>query len=177
MSAPGSPAAEGIGAGTDAAAAMLAAWARVWNPLLLRADKAASWEALGLPAPIHEVEPACWSVFHAALPAPAVPLLLHSLTGMDGSQAREDWLRAIHHLQLEWTDRVIAPDHLATACEVLAAALENDDRVLVRELLARYLEPWCAEARRRLAETGTAAATILQCFSADVAGLAERFAT
>jgi TorA maturation chaperone TorD len=90
---------------------------------------------------------------------------------MDGSQAREDWLRAIHHLQLTWNDRVIAPDHLASACEVMAAAVANDDRVLVRELLARYLDPWCAAAAERLAGNDSPAAPLVECFRADLAAM------
>jgi hypothetical protein len=151
------------------AVATLGAWSRVWNPLLTREDKRGSWEALDLPGPMDEVEPGCWRVFHAAVPSPMVPLMLHSLAGMDGAQAREDWLRAIHHLQLEWSDRVISPDHVAAACEVLAAAVENDDRVLVRELFARYVDPWCAEATKRLADHPSPARDLLDSFVTDLA--------
>lgn len=149
--------------------ATLRAWARVWSPLPGLEDKRASWEALGLPDPIEDVEPECWRIFHAAVPAPMVPLTLHSLAGMDGSQAREDWLRAIHHLQLAWSDRVIPPDHLAAACEVLAAAVEYEDRVLAGELLARYLEPWCAAAVQRLSDQESPARDLVDCFVADLA--------
>lgn len=153
------------------AVGLLAAWARVWNPLLARDAKRECWDALGLPSPIDEVEPACWPAFHAALPAPTVPLLLHCLVGMDGSQAREDWLRAIHHLELAWRDRVLPPDHLAIACEVLAAAVENDDAVLVRELLARYLDPWCAAAAARVADETSPAVALVAAFRTDLAAL------
>lgn len=153
------------------AVALLIAWARVWSPLLARDAKRESWEALGLPDPIDEVEPECWHVFHAALPAPPAPLLLHCLVGMDGSQAREDWLRAIHHLALVWSDRVLPPDHLAIACEVLAVAVENDDGVLVRELLVRYVDPWCAAAEARLVDVESPAAVLVASFRADVAAI------
>ncbi len=148
--------------------ALLTAWAHVWNPLLERAAKCESWEALGLPDPIDEVEPECWRLFHAALPAPLAPLLLHCLVGVDGAQAREDWLRAIHHLALVWSDRVLPPDHLAIACEVLAVAVENDDGVLVRELLARYVDPWCAIAAERLVGDEAPAAALVASFRADL---------
>jgi hypothetical protein len=157
-----------------AAVGMLTAWARVWSPLLTRAERRESWQALGLPEPIEEVEPECWRVFHAAVPAPPVPLLLHCLVGMDGAQAREDWLRAIHHLRLVWNGRVLPPDHLAAACEVTAAAVANDDRVLVRELLARYLDPWCAAAGARLMGNDSPAAPLVDCFRADLAMLLPR---
>ncbi|MCC6765534.1 MAG: hypothetical protein IT293_12815 [Deltaproteobacteria bacterium] len=154
---------------SDRAVALLTAWARVWNPLLARDEKRASWDALGLPESVDALEPECWRVFHAALPAPPVPLLAHALLGMDGAQAREDWLRAIHHLRLAWSDRVLPPDHLAIACEVLAAAVENDDAVLVRELRARYLDPWCAAAAERLAGDDSPVAMLPACFRADLA--------
>lgn len=152
----------------DRAVALLTAWARIWNPLLARDAKRESWEALGLPEPIDAVESETWRLFHAALPAPPAPLLLHCLVGVDGSRAREDWLRAIHHLQLVWNDRVLAPDHLAIACEVLAAAVENDDAVLVRELLARYVHPWCAAAAASLAGDEAPAAALVAAFRADL---------
>ncbi|MCC6846883.1 MAG: hypothetical protein IT294_00170 [Deltaproteobacteria bacterium] len=150
-------------------AALLTAWARVWNPLLACDAKRASWEALGLPESAEALEPECWRVFHAAHPAPPAPLLAHALLGMDGAQAREDWLRAIHHLRLTWSDRVLPPDHLAIACEVLAVALENDDAVLVRGLCTRYLDPWCAAAAERLAGEDSPVAMLPACLQADLA--------
>jgi len=155
----------------DETVAALAAWARVWSPLLTREERRPSWEALGLPGPIEAVEPDFWRLYHAAVPMPPVPLLLHSLLAMDGSRAREDWLRAIHHLSLAWKDRVIPPDHLAAACEVLAVAVEYDDRVLVAELLRRYVDPWCDVASRCLEEHDCEAAALVDYFEADLAGL------
>lgn len=151
--------------------AVLAAWARVWSPLLTREERRPSWEALGLPGPIDDVEPDFWRLYHAAVPVPPVPLLLHSLLAMDGAQAREDWLRAIHHLSLAWKDRVLPPDHLAAACEVLAVAVEYDDRVLVAELMRRYVDPWCETATGRLAEYDCVAAALVGCFVDDLAAL------
>ena len=64
-------------------------------------------------------------VFHAALPAPRVPLLLHAALGREGAQLREELTRVASFLQLRWRERVLAPDHLAAVCELLAAALEK----------------------------------------------------
>jgi TorA maturation chaperone TorD len=95
------------------------------------------------------------------------------LAPMDGAQAREDWLRALHHLRLGWRGATLAPDHLSVACEVVAAAVENDDRVLVAELLTRYLRPWAAEAVRRAAAEASPAARLPECFAADLELLQE----
>lgn len=153
-------------------ARVLSAWAGVWSPIVSAETRAACWEALGLPGRLADVEPRYWATFHTAVPVPPVPLLLHAALGMPGAGAREDWLRAIGFLDLRWRDRPLPPDHLAVACEVVAAAVENGDLVLVSELRARYLSPWCRIAGERLAGDGSPLAALPGCFAADVAASA-----
>jgi len=42
----------------------------------------------------------------------------------------------------------LPPDQLGVVCEVLACAIEAEEPVLVRELRARYLLPWCEPSQR-----------------------------
>ena len=44
----------------------------------------------------------------------------------------------------------LPPDHLGAACESLAVAIEREEDLLVRELVQRYLAPWCGVAAARL---------------------------
>lgn len=125
-------------------------WSRVWSPLVPVAWREAAWRELGLPRTWPELEPDYWSVFQVGLPAPQAPLLLHAALGTAGANAREDWLRVIDHLGLEWTERRLAPDHLGAACEVVACALARGEALLARELVERYLEPWCRAAVERI---------------------------
>ena len=148
-----------------APAVALLAWARVWSPLATPAERDEAWQALGLPAG-DGAGPAYWSTFHAALPAPRVPLLLHAALGREGAQLREELTRVASFLQLRWRKRVLAPDHLAAVCELLAAALENGDERLATELRQRYLHPWCMVARERLAADALLA--IVDAFAQDL---------
>lgn len=168
MTAAAPPAAGVAVDGAGAAAVALIAWARVWSPLASAAERAEAWEALALPASLAEVGAAYWSTFHAALPQPPVPLLLHVALGREGGQLREELSRVAGFLQLRWRERVLPPDHLAVACELLAAALENGDGRLAAELRDRYLRPWCALAHGRLAAGGGALTALVDAFSWDV---------
>lgn len=150
-------------------AATLAAWAGVWSPVVPASTRAACWAALDLPETFTAIEPLYWSVFHAAAPVPRVPLLLHSALDRPGAAVREEWLRLIGFLDLRWRHHTLPPDHLAAACEVLAAAVENADAMLSRELCRRYLLPWCAVAAERLREDNSPLLRIVDCFAEDVA--------
>lgn len=149
------------------------AWSRVWSPLVPNEWRREAFELLALPGRWSELEPAFWSTFHVGMPAPRVPLLLHAALGRDGGRAREDWLRVASHLGLVFAEHTLPPDHLAVACELLAAALRAGEDVLVRELCSRYLRPWSDFARARLAADEPALSALAASFAADLAGIAD----
>jgi nitrate reductase assembly molybdenum cofactor insertion protein NarJ len=167
---PASPTAAPAGGNEAARAAAIAliAWARVWSPLATPAERDEAWQALGLPAAVEDAGAAYWSTFHAALPVPRVPLLLHAALGREGAQLREELTRVASFLQLRWRDRILPPDHLAAACELLAAALENGDDRLAAELRHRYLQPWCAVARTRLTADASPLLALVDTFAQDL---------
>lgn len=143
----------------------LLAWARVWSPMPPEAERIEAWRALALPLDFAEVEADYWSTFHAGAPIPLVPLLLHAGMSRDGAAVREDIMLVLRHLGLGWSDHVLPADHLGAVCEILAVAADRGEKVLLRELLRRYIAPWCAFAVRTLEERGSS----LRC-------LPERFA-
>lgn len=149
-----------------AAAPALLGWARIWSPLVADADREAAWAGLGLPGCFDAVAAEYWSTFHAGMPQPPLPLLLHTAVGRDGAAVREDVMRVLQHLGLAWSDHVLPADHLGPVCEVLAVAVSRDDTVLVRELVARYLGPWCAFARASLAPRGSPLGGLVDRFEA-----------
>jgi hypothetical protein len=147
------------------------AWSRVWSPLAPAAWRREAWEVLGLPGSFQELETEYWNTFHLGVPAPPVPLLLHAALGRDGGQVREDWMRVFQFLGLRSQGPKLAPDHLGLACEALAAAVENGDVVLVRELLDRYLRPWSRFAEAQLAEDSGALGGLPASFASDLDAL------
>ena len=149
----------------DPQALAMLAWARLWSPLTDTATRATVWSALGLPGGFDEIAVEYWSAFHG--PAPTVSLLLHAALGRDGAAVREDWLRVMDHLELEWEAAQLPPDQLGVACEVFACAVEAQEPVLQRELLVRYLLPWCELALARL-ESGTGLAALVAAFRDDL---------
>jgi hypothetical protein len=82
-------------------------------------------------------------------------------------------MRIFHFLELRLEGPKLPPDHLGPACEALACALENRDRILAAELRERYLEPWCRVARARLSAERGHLAELPAAFAADL----EEFAT
>lgn len=157
---------------TSAEAALpFVAWARVFSPLASEAERDEAWRALDLPGGWSACESEFVGTFWFGLPGPPVPLLLHAALSREGGAVREDWMRVIGHLDLRWTDHVLPPDHLGADCEVLARAIEREETVLIRELVKRYLEPWCAVARARLAGRTDAVAQLPEYFARDLAAL------
>ncbi|MCP5042107.1 MAG: hypothetical protein GY944_13840 [bacterium] len=154
-----------------AAALRFVAWARVFSPLASEDVRADAWKALDLPRGFAEAEGDYWATFHVGTPPP-VPLVLHAALGMQGGHAREEWMRVLKFLGLEWQDAVLAPDHLAPACEALALAIDRDDPVMVGELRERYLLRWCEQSRARLAEGPDLMREMVERFEADLLSLA-----
>lgn len=122
------------------------AWARLWSPIVDDAARAETWDALGLPGGFEAQRRTYWNTFHAGVPQPPVPMQLHALLQCDGAHLRETLLRVAGHLEVEPGVQRLPPDHLALLCELLALAIEREERVLVKELIERYLEPWVQAA-------------------------------
>ncbi len=59
-------------------------------------------------------------------------------------------MRILSFIGLRWGEESLPPDHLAPACEALAAAIDREDDVMVDEICKRYMLPWCEAARKRL---------------------------
>ena len=133
------------------AALRLVAWSRVWSPLVPEETRVETWQAIALPGDWARHEAEFWQCFQIGVPAPPVPLLFHAALALDGERTREDWLRAIAHLGLEWQSARLPPDHLGPACEVLACALQASEQKLVALLCERYMLPWCQFADEHLA--------------------------
>lgn len=146
----------------------LLAWGRLWSPLADDTSHESAWRELGLPGAFTTIRTSYWNTFHAGNPQPPVTLLLHALLGREGGAVREDLMRAASHLGLEGGDRRLPPDHLAPICEVLAVAIEREERILVDGLRERYLEPWTTAAAARLADT-PAMLAMVRHFAADIA--------
>lgn len=130
--------------------ARVLAWAKIWSPMVPDRDRCEAWILLGLPNVFKDVEADYWSTFHAGMPSPIVPLLIHAAVSRDGTAVREEWMLVINHLDLRWSENVLAPDHLGVACEILAVAVARDEDVLVAELCSRFLMPWCEYASQTL---------------------------
>jgi hypothetical protein len=129
----------------------LVAWSRIWSPVVPEELQAEAWEALGLPGCFQDSKSQLWSTFHVGSPRPQVPLLLHAALGREGAGVREDWIRVISYLELEWDEVHLPPDQLGVACEIYACAVQSQEPVLIEALAERYLLPWCAFAREELA--------------------------
>jgi TorA maturation chaperone TorD len=80
-------------------------------------------------------------------------------------------MRVFQFLGLRFSGPKLAPDHLGLACEALAAAVENGDGVLVRELRDRYLRPWSRFAKAQLAEDSGALGGLSDSFASDLDAL------
>lgn len=153
---------------TDNALA-LTLWARVWSPITDETERAEAWQALGLPGVYSDIATDYWSTFHVGSPQPMAPLMLSVMLGKESSSAREDWLRVVNYLGLEWDDVYLSPDQLGVACEIMAVAVAREESVLIKELHGRYLAPWCLAAQGIVVEGELKAA--VDAFSGCVASL------
>jgi len=137
------------------AALPFTAWSRIFSPLpsdVLRED---AWQMLELPLTFEEIKAEYWSTFQVGNPSPRVPLLLHAALGLEAAATREEWLRVINHLELEWDEAHLPPDQLGVACEIYACAIDAEEPVLISELPQRYFLPWCAFAKQELSAIGS----------------------
>lgn len=122
------------------------AWARVFSPLANDTLRREAWEQLELPGDFAALQPTFWSAFHIGLPQPPAALLAHVLLGADGGVLREDIVRVLEYLELDWGDYRLPPDHLACILELLGIAVSSGEPVLIEGLRDRYLAPWCKRA-------------------------------
>jgi nitrate reductase assembly molybdenum cofactor insertion protein NarJ len=118
-------------------------WSRFFSPLVDDAERARIYAALDL-GDFAAVADDYWGTFHLGAPQPPVCLLLHAALQQDGGDLREDVVRVMEHLQLDWAGAPLPPDHAAALLELLAIAHRDDEPVLQRELHRRWLQPWVA---------------------------------
>lgn len=148
------------------------AWARLWSPLSDEATLRATWGALGLPGDFDDVRIDYWNAFHAGIPQPPVPVLVHALVQRDAGTVREDLLRVAEYLEVEGGEHRLPPDHLGSVCELFALGLEREDPVLIAGLRERHLRPWIQAAGGALAGR-PALSALLACFADDVDSAAD----
>jgi len=152
------------------AALAMGAWSHVWSSAVSVDLRRAAWEALELPESFEDCKQEYWNVFQVGSDGPRISLLLHHALGRPGSSVREDWLRVMSHLGLQWNDVHLPPDQLGPACEVYACAITRNEPVLIEELRARYLLPWCEVARGILQKDGRRLTFLPEYFERDLRG-------
>ena len=150
------------------AALAMGAWSHVWSSAVSVDLRRAAWEALELPESFEDCKQEYWNVFQVGSDGPRISLLLHHALGRPGQSVREDWLRVMNHLGLQWNEIHLPPDQLGAACEVYACAIARNEPVLIEELRARYLLPWCEVARRILAADGSRLTFLPEHFEQDL---------
>ncbi len=150
-------------------------WGKVWSQLVSDEDRTGAWRALQLPASFPQMSEHYWPAFHVGMPGPSVSLLFHAALGLDGANCREDWMRVANYLGMQATENRLPPDHLGSACEIFAIALDQGEPMLVRELSGRYLLPWCAVAESKLAQDFPALKDLPDLFKGDVLLVRESF--
>jgi TorA maturation chaperone TorD len=146
----------------------IGAWSHVWSSAVSVDLRRAAWEALELPESFEDCKQEYWNVFQVGSDGPRISLLLHHALGRPGSSVREDWLRVMNHLGLQWNEVHLPPDQLGAACEVYACAIARNEPVLIEELRERYLLPWCEIARGILAADNSRLAFLPEHFEQDL---------
>ena len=152
------------------AALAMGAWSHVWSSAVSTDLRRAAWEALELPESFEDYKQEYWNTFQVGSDGPRISLLLHHALGRPGSSVREDWIRVMSHLGLQWNDIHLPPDQLGAACEVYACAIARAEPVLIEELRARYLLPWCEVARGILQKDGSRLTFLPEYFEQDLRG-------
>lgn len=145
------------------------AWSTLWSSLTPDDLREAAWQALELPGQFADVSTAYWSTFHAGMPQPPIPALIHAMLNVDGASIREDWMRAANYLDLTWDHALLPPDQLGPACEIFALAVEREESVIIENLAQRYLIPWAELAQQQLnAAKNPVLAELLKRFHKDL---------
>jgi TorA maturation chaperone TorD len=94
-------------------------------------------------------------------------LLLHAALLRSSDETRTGMLRAMSHMGMTFGDQVLAPDHLAIACEVAAVALAQKEPVVMGSLPDGYLIPWCGTVRPQLDDDDTRLRRVVEQFLSD----------
>jgi len=145
------------------------AWSRLWSPLLDDRWREEAWQQLGLDGDFNANRGDFLRCFHVALPQPPAALLMHAALDLDGGTVREEFVRIMEYLELDYDDAGrLPPDHLACVCELYALALHLDEPVLVEGLRERYLLPWVQRAAPAVAALPVMAALVAR-FGEDLA--------
>ncbi len=145
-------------------------WSRLWSPFLDREQFQDAAATQDLSEWIQSNYEAVFNLFHIGFPAPAIPPLMHAALNLDGGRVREDIVRIMSFMDLQWSEHRLPPDHLAVLCDILAALLHEQQLPLAKALLDRYMIPWVTYASQQLQqqEHSSAAAEFLKVFTADV---------
>lgn len=122
-------------------------WALLWSPLRDDSLGNDTWQALGLPGNYLAIAPRFNQMFFIDLPAPRIGLLFSAALGREAGACREEWMRIAEHLGMERIGPSLPPDHLALACEILAHSIQQQEKVLCKGIMQRYLQPWLAQAK------------------------------
>lgn len=155
----------------NAMAMVFVAWARIWSPLVEDALRKEAWEQLGVPGDFEALQSDFLSAFHVAMPQPPATLLMHAALNTDGAAVREDFVRIMDYLDVDYEDAGrLAPDHLACACEIFALTIDAGEPALTQGLRERYLRPWCKNALGALTQHPALTAVVEQ-FAEDVAAV------
>lgn len=145
-------------------------WSRFFSPLIDDAQRADIYTALEL-GDFASVANDYWGCFHVGNPQPPLPLLLHAALYLQGDDIREDLVRVMEHLQLDWATSPLPPDHLAVVLELLAIAQQQEEPVLQQELCRRWLLPWLQTSLEQIAgdqSTGSVWVPVLQRLRQDL---------
>jgi len=147
------------------------AWARVWSPLVDDALRREAWQQLVVPGDFEALKTAFLGAFHVAVPQPPATLLMHAALNTDGGAVREDFVRIMEYLDIDYDDGGrLPPDHLACACEILALTIDAGEPALTQGLRERYLGPWIAHAQQAL-QGNAALLAVVEQFGEDIAAL------
>jgi len=145
-------------------------WARLWSPLLDRNEFEAFAAQQELPQAVQRGYESVFNLFHAGFPAPAVSCLMHVSLNQDGGRVREDIVRVLSFMELQWSEHRLPPDHIAVLCDILAALLYEQQYPLANLVLERYILPWldCAQLQLEGMEPNPAAIEFLGYFNEDI---------
>lgn len=117
-------------------------WAKLWSPFMDREQFQRSAQQQDLSEPVQHSYDAIFNLFHVGFPAPTVSALMHASLNQDGGRVREDIVRILSFMDLQWSEQRLPPDHIAVLCDILAALVYERQLPLANLLLERYILPW-----------------------------------